>query len=443
MEYSQPILLIDDEPNLRDLYSRILSLDGFKVNTASTGNEGIELLKKTNYAVLITDVKLPDVNGIDLIKTAKEITPDIEVIAITAYGNINDGVQAMKNGAYDYITKGDIDEDKFILTIKKAYDKVNLKHELTLLKKRVEPKFSFDRIIGSSKSIREAIELGEKVAPTDAGVLLLGETGSGKELFAEAIHNSSLRKLQPFLELNCSAIPEDLQESELFGYVKGAFTGALQNKKGLFEEADKGTVFLDEVADMSLDTQTKLLRVLESGTFNKLGDTKNININVRLIAATNKDIEEEIKNNRFRLDLYYRINTFIIKLPSLNERKEDIQELVNHFIPLYNKKLNKNISGTSPEFIAQLKRHNWRGNVRELKNIIERAVILSNSDILNTESLPKDFDFSSDAVISLADAEKEHIRKTLSRTGEDKAEAAKLLGIGLTTLYRKIKEYGL
>ena len=449
MNNSDSILIIDDEPNLRHLYSKLLTLEGYDVENVSDGAEGLKFLDKKHFSLVITDIKLPDINGLMIIKNVKETYPDTEVIAITAYGNIQDGVTAIKSGAFDYITKGDIDEDEFILKVKKAVEKATLKDQIKRLREQVENKFGFSNIIGKSKPILDAITLAKKVAVTESTVLLLGETGTGKELFAQAIHNAGARKDKTLVAINCSAIPKDLQESELFGYVKGAFTGAVKDKKGLFEEANHSTIFLDEIGDMSPDTQAKLLRVLETRTISKVGDTKTKDIDVRIISATNKDLQSEIEKGNFRNDLYYRLNGFTIKLPSLNERTEDIKILTDEFIRSYSVKSKKNIPEVSSEFMNKLVNYRWRGNIRELKNIIERAIILSETDLLTPDYLPQEFfddkiknSSLNSGDLTLEQLEKEYILKTFKESNQNKTLTAKKLGIGTVTLYRKLKEYG-
>lgn len=438
------VLLIDDEASIRELLSRILTLEGFNVDTAENGEKGLKLLEKETYVVLITDVKLPDVNGVELVKKVKAKYRYIEIIVITAFGNIHDGVDAMKNGAFDYLVKGN-DDDKLPLVLKRAYESAMLQVKVSHLEERINSRFSFSSIIGKSKKISEAIEYAKKVAPTDTTVLLLGETGTGKELFAQAIHNANKRKSMPFIAINCSSIPKDLQESELFGYKKGAFTGAVSDKKGYFEEAGGGTVFLDEVGDMSTETQAKLLRVIENKTYTRVGDSKERTLDIRIIAATNQDLEKLIEDGRFRRDLFYRLNTFTIKLPSLRDRTDDLEIFIMHFVEYYSAKLKKEIRTVSPKFTGELKKYSFRGNIRELKNIIERAVILANNYELTADLLPGEV-LSSPAAISsmsLNEIEKEHILKTLAVNEGNKTQTAKALGIGTVTLYRKLKEYGL
>ena len=343
MTEKRSVIIIDDESNIRNLLSRILSLEGFEVNTFATAKEGLNSVEKESYDVALIDVKLPDIDGIELTRLIREKSPDTEIIVMTAYATIKDGVEAIRRGAMDYIEKGR-DEEEIILKVKQAAEKAGLKHKIKQLQSRIDKNLSFSSITGKSKQFSDCIELAKKVAATNTTVLLLGETGTGKELFAQAIHETSVRKDKPFIAVNCSAVPKDLQESEFFGYVKGAFTGAINDKKGLFEAAHKGTIFLDEIGDMSPETQSKLLRVLETNTFTKVGDTKITNIDVRVISATNKDLKSQIEKDLFKNDLYYRLNTFTIHLPALRDRKDDLDLLISNFINIYNEKLNKNIS---------------------------------------------------------------------------------------------------
>jgi len=360
-------------------------------------------------------------------------------------------VQAIKNGAFDYIVKGD-DNNKIIPLINRAIEKSSLTLRVVELEDKLAKKYSFDTVIGTSKTISDAIELAKKVSVTDTTVLLTGETGTGKEVFANAIHQNSPRKTRNFIALNCSAFSHDLLESELFGHVAGAFTGAIKDKKGLFEEAHKGTIFLDEIGEMPLDLQAKLLRVLENGEYLKVGESKVAHADVRIIAATNRDLLKEIEAGRFRQDLYYRLSIFSIKLPSLRERVTDIEELAKKFLAAFALKTNKKISALSPGFLQLLKLHNWPGNIRELKNVLERSVILETGTTLSEETLPLEIrQLQTEPIetgapkmlsaFSLAAAEKIHIQKVINHTGGNKTETARLLNIALTTLYRKLDEY--
>jgi two-component system NtrC family response regulator len=436
------ILIIDDEKKLNDLLSRIIGLEGFRVIQAYNGKDGIKLLEQQDVLVVLSDVKLPDANGVDLVKTIKAKKPYVEVINLTAYGTINDGVQAIKNGAFNYIVKGD-DNDKIIPLLNQAVEKAQLQQNAFNADKKASGKFSFSQIIGQAKPIVEAVELARRVAATDTTVLLLGETGTGKEVFASAIHYESQRRQMPFVAINCSSFTGELLESELFGYKAGAFTGAAKDKKGLFEEAHHGSIFLDEIGEMSLELQAKLLRVLESKTFIKLGDTQTTKVNIRIMAATNRDLQKEAEEGKFRLDLFYRLSVFTIALPSLNERKEDIELLAKYYLKFFADKAARSVK-MSDEFLNLLKRHQWKGNIRELKNVIERSVILAD-DSLSPDTLPSQFNIQSvdSNPLDLQSIEKQHISKVLAYTKGNKTETARLLGIGLTTLYRKIDEYGL
>ncbi|MES2656398.1 MAG: sigma-54 dependent transcriptional regulator [Bacteroidota bacterium] len=445
------VLIIDDEEKLRTLLTRIISLEGFEVLQAEDYKTAQKKLAQTAVDVVLCDVKLPDASGIDIVKNIKEVYPFIEAILLTAYGNIPDGVQAIKNGAFDYITKGD-DNNKIIPLLYKAMEKVALAKRVYHLEKQLGTKQSFDTIIGQSKPIQQAIYLAKKVSTTEATVLLTGETGTGKEVFAQAIHQESNRNNKNFVAINCSAFSKELLESELFGHKAGAFTGALKDKKGLFEEAHQGTLFLDEVGEMPLELQAKLLRVLENGEFIKVGDSKTSKVNVRLIAATNRDLQQEITANQFRQDLFYRLSTFTIPLPALRERAADIQALALHFCEVFSAKTNQVVKVLSNAYIAALIQHNWPGNIRELKNVIERSVILSDNNELKLESLPfeilnqldvncNDINAKALSAFSLASAEKIHIQKILNYTNNNKTKTAELLGIALTTLYRKLEEF--
>jgi two-component system NtrC family response regulator len=436
------ILIIDDEKKLNDLLSRIIGLEGFRVLQAYTGKDGQKLLEQEDVLVVLSDVKLPDVNGIDLVKTIKAKKPYVEVINLTAYGTINDGVKSIQNGAFNYIVKGD-DNDKIIPLLNQAVEKAQLQRIAFDADKKISAKASFAQIIGKSQAIMDAVNLARKVAASDTTVLLLGETGTGKEVFASAIHNESQRRQMPFVAINCSSFTGELLESELFGYKAGAFTGAVKDKKGLFEEAHHGSIFLDEIGEMSLELQAKLLRVLESKTFIKLGDTQTTKVNIRIMAATNRNLQKDAEEGRFRLDLFYRLSVFTINLPSLNERKDDIELLAKYYLKFFADKAGK-VVNMPHEFLNLLERHQWKGNIRELKNVMERAVILAD-DTLTRDTLPQQFNNQNadSNAFDLQSIEKQHISKVLNYTKGNKTEAARLLGIGLTTLYRKIDEYGL
>lgn len=437
------VLIIDDEVNLRGLLARIIQLEGYSVTEADNAKNAWKLLEHETFQVVITDVKLPDVNGVDLTAKIKSSFPSVEIIVITAYGTIEDGVKAIKNGAFDYLTKGD-HQTKIIPLVSKATEKALLQQKVSDLEKRLSKKFGFDQIIGTSRTLLQAVDMARKVSTTDTTVLILGETGVGKEVFSEAIHYESHRKSKPLVALNCSAFARDLLESELFGHTEGAFTGATKGKKGLLEEANDGTLFLDEIGEMNIDLQAKILRVLETGEFYKVGESKPRKVNIRLIAATNRNLEQEIKNGKFREDLFYRLSVFSINIPPLRERQEDIEPLANYFVQSFSAKTNKQVKKMDESFIKSLKSHSWKGNIRELKNVIERCVILSEGDKLTSELLPFDFNLNSDpGNFDLATVEKNHIQKVLRHTQGNKTETARLLNIGLTTLYRKIQDYNI
>ncbi|MBK7557595.1 MAG: sigma-54-dependent Fis family transcriptional regulator [Chitinophagaceae bacterium] len=443
------ILIIDDEIKLRSLLCRIIKLEGFMVTEAGTLKAAVKLLEKESFDVVLCDVKLPDGNGVNFVKEIKPKYPTLEIILLTAYGNIADGVQAMKNGAFDYITKGD-DNDKVIPLLNRAMEKVQLQKRVQQLEQQVGKQYGLESILGESAALNEAVAMAKKVALTDTNVLLLGETGTGKEVFAQAIHRYSNRKAGNFVALNCSTFSKDILESELFGHRQGAFTGAVNDQKGLIEEANGGTLFLDEIGEMPLELQAKLLRILETGEFIRLGDTKPVRSDFRLIAATNRDLQKESDEHRFRADLFYRLNVFQIKLPALRERVSDIEILARHFVQQYSAKINKPALTMDAGYVEILEQYKWPGNVRELKNIIERTVILSDGETLTASLLPFDMQQSVSSssgeamsAFSMASMEKLQIIKVLNYTKGNKAEAARLLEIGVTTLYRKLEEYNI
>ena len=443
------ILIIDDEPIIRKLLARMMELEGYEVFQAADRASGLKLLTAKTPQLVLCDVFLPDGNGGEMVKEIKELQPETEVILLTAHGNIPDGVQAIKNGAFDYITKGD-DNNKIIPIISRAMEKIN--------SRPVQPSGStvvpvresaFDTVLGHSRGLQQVIQLARKVAVTDVPVLLTGETGTGKEVFAQAIHNGSARAKQPFVAINCSAFSKELLESEIFGHKAGAFTGALKDKKGLFEEANHGTIFLDEIGEMAYGLQAKLLRVLETGEYIKVGDTKPTKIDVRIVSATNRNLKEEIANSNFREDLYFRLSVFHLHLPPLRERREDIPELAAAFLKFFAAKMGKQVKGFAADCQAWMQSYAWPGNVRELRNVIERALIICD-DYITLDDMPLDFrssTLSGSAAdgddFELAEAEHRHIQRVLQYTKGNKAEAARLLKIGLTTLYRKIEEYGI
>lgn len=441
--YQGKVLIIDDEAPIRELITQLLALENYEVFSSGTVGDGLKILSNEDIQVLILDIKLPDGNGLEILPEIRNKYPLTEIIMLTAFGKIADGVSAIKNGAFDYITKGD-DDEKIIPLVKKAIEKNQLAQRINNLEGKISNRYGIHNIIGESSKIKDAVNLAVKVSQSDSPVLLYGPTGTGKEIFAEAIHFEGKRKGNPFVVVNCCAIQKDLLESELFGYKAGAFTGAIKNKKGLFEEAHEGTLFLDEIGDMDIALQAKLLRAIETNSFIKAGDTKNTKVDVRIITATNKDLQKAVENGEFRSDLYYRISVFNINLPALKDRKEDIPLLVNYFINHYAEKQKKYKLKVEDSFYEAVKNYNFPGNIRELRNIIERVVLLAEDGLINASLLPSEFfltNIENVSDFSMDDLEKKHIIKVLRMTKNNKPEAAKILNIGLTTLYRKIEQY--
>lgn len=441
------ILIIDDEPTIRMLLSRILELEGYEVLKAKDRATALYTLKKQAVQVVLCDVFLPDGNGVDMVEELQQLVPAAKIILLTAHGNIPDGVQAIKNGAFDYIVKGD-DNRKIIPIVNRAMDAIASELKQQGKKKEVRTNsFTFDNIVGKSPALSDVIRQARKVAATDVTVLINGETGTGKEVFAQAIHNASHRSSEAFLALNCSAFSRELLESELFGYKAGAFTGAVKDKRGLLEEANHGTVFLDEIGEMALELQSKLLRVLETGEFVKVGDTKTTHVDVRILSATNRNLKEEIASGRFREDLYFRLSVFRIMLPPLRQRRDDILLLAQHFIGLYARQIGRTAPSLSTEAKNIFLAYQWPGNVREMMNAIEHALIVCEDEItrhdLPIDMLTGDTSTAADDSFDLKSVERNHIIKVLHHTHGNKTETARLLKIGLTTLYRKIEEYGI
>ena len=441
------ILIIDDEPAIRMLLARILELEGYEVLKAKDRATAIYTLKNNEVQVVLCDVFLPDGNGVDMVQELQRLAPVAKIILLTAHGNIPDGVQAIKNGAFDYIVKGD-DNRKIIPIVSRAMDAVAAEQKKQAKKSNIPSvSFSFDNIIGRSPMLADVISQARKVAATDVSVLINGETGTGKEVFARAIHGASHRSDGAFLALNCSAFSRELLESELFGYKAGAFTGAIKDKKGLLEEANHGTVFLDEIGEMALELQSKLLRVLETGEFVKVGDTKTTRVDVRILSATNRNLKEEIANGRFREDLYFRLSVFRILLPPLRQRRDDILLLAQHFIGLYARQIGRTAPSLSSEAKNIFLAYQWPGNVREMINAIEHGLIVCDSEItpgdLPIDMLTRETSSESNDSLDLKSVERNHIVKVLKFTNGNKTETARLLKIGLTTLYRKIEEFGI
>ena len=441
------ILLIDDEPTIRMLLSRILELEGYEVLKAKDRATALYILNKQEVQVVLCDVFLPDGNGVDMVQELQPLAPNAKIILLTAHGNIPDGVQAIKNGAFDYIVKGD-DNRKIIPIVSRAMDAIAAEQKQQSKKKDVRVNtVTFGNIVGPTPALAHVISQANKVAATDVAVLINGETGTGKELFAQAIHNASHRSAGAFLALNCSAFSRELLESELFGYKEGAFTGAVKDKRGLLEEANHGTVFLDEIGEMALELQSKLLRVLETGEFVKVGDTKTTRVDVRIISATNRNLKEEIVNGRFREDLYFRLSVFRILLPPLRLRRDDILLLAGYFMDRYAKQIGRPVPKLSAEAENIFLAYSWPGNVREMMNAIEHALIVCEEEITRSD-LPIDMLSGEtpavcDDSLDLKSVERNHIIKVLHHTHGNKTETARLLKIGLTTLYRKIEEYGI
>lgn len=457
MSYEK-ILVADDEQSMREFLQIMLSKEGYKITLASNGEEVLRLIERDIFDLVLLDIRMPRIDGIAALKKIKAVSPETIVIMITAYASTDTAIRAMKEGAYDYITKPfKIEEIKII--IKNALEKRSLQNENKLLKKVARERFHFDNIIGQSPKMIAIYELLEKVSPTKTNILITGESGTGKELVAKAIHFNSPRRDKPFVTLNCGAIPETLIESELFGHMKGAFTDAIATKKGLFEIADGGTIFLDEISELPLLMQVKLLRVLQDKEFKRVGGTEDIKVDVRIISATNKDLEEEVHEKRFREDLFYRLNVIQIKLPPLRERKEDIPLLAEHFLKRYAQELNKNILRISPDALRILLNYDYPGNVRELQNIIERAVALETSDELTTKNLnsyiedqlpikkiPIDLEIPNEGIDLekfVSDIEKTLILKALDKTKGIKKKAAELLHINFRSMRYRLEKYGL
>ena len=452
------ILVADDEQSMREFLDIMLKKEEYKVSLASNGEEVVKLIDNDLFDLVLLDIRMPKLDGISALKKIKAIAPETIVIMITAYASADTAIKAMKEGAYDYITKPfKIEEIKLI--IKNALEKKNLQKENIFLKQVVRDRYHFGNIIGQSPKMVVLYDLLEKVSPTKTNILITGESGTGKELVAKAIHYNSPRKEKPFVTLNCGAIPESLIESELFGHMKGAFTDAIATKKGLFEVADEGTIFLDEISELPLLMQVKLLRVLQDKEFKRVGGTEDIRVDVRIISATNKDLEEGVKEKRFREDLFYRLNVIQIKLPPLRDRKEDVQILANHFLKKYSEELNKNIAKFSPEALPILLNYEYPGNVRELQNIIERAVALESNQELTAHNLssylneqpllrkgPIDIEIPNEGIDlekMVEDLERTLLLKALDKTKGIKKKAAELLHINFRSMRYRLEKYGL
>lgn len=450
------ILIVDDEPSMREFLEIMLTREGYKVATASDGRDALNMLNKQMYDLIISDIQMPGMGGLELLKNIKDVSPDTEVIMITAYASTETAVEAMKDGAYDYITKP-FKVDEIRLIIKKALEKKRLEVENLLLKREFRERYSFGNILGNSPEMLRVYDLIEKIGPTKTNVLIEGESGTGKELVAKAIHHQSPRRDKPFVAITCSAIPDGLMESELFGHMKGSFTGAIANKAGLFEMADGGTVFLDEIGELPLPIQVKLLRVVQERSFRRVGGTEDVAVDVRIVSATNRTLEEEVRKGNFREDLYYRLNVLQIKVPPLRERLSDIPVLAGHFLEKYAKEHGKDVVGITAEAMRLLGDYSYPGNVRELENIIERGVALEQGRQLAAESLPKFISEVSKLDAHLTDIpsggldlekavgeyEKALLLKALDRAGGVKKRAAKLLKISFRSMRYRLEKFGL
>jgi two-component system response regulator HydG len=441
------LLIADDDPGLRESLERTLTREGYRVVLASDGRAALERVQAGGVDLIVTDLKMPGLTGLELLRAAKAMMPDVDVILLTAFGTVEEAVKAMKDGAYDFLTKP-FRREQLIKLIDKALERRDLIEQNRALKKQLEDIRAKGQMIGDSPSWRRMMTLVEQVADSSATVLIQGESGSGKELVARTIHERSARRNGPFVAVNCAALPETLLESELFGYEKGAFTGAAGRKEGRFELAHAGTLFLDEVADLSLVTQPKILRVLQEGEFERLGGTRLLQVDVRIVAATNQDLSEMVKDKRFREDLYYRLNVITIRVPPLRERHEDIRLLAQYYLRIYGAKNGRKLEGFSNEAIERLESYAWPGNVRELENLVERTVILARKDRIDAEDLPEEVMGVKrpprDAILELigtplADIEQRLLDETLRITGGNKTQAAKLLGIDVRTVARKLE----
>jgi DNA-binding NtrC family response regulator len=447
----QSILIVDDDEATLETMSDVLSDQGYEIVSTSNGKKALGIIQEKPFDVVLTDLIMPDVDGMEILKAAKKTDPQPQVIMITAYGSVDRAVEAMRAGAFNFIEKPIGNVNVLRETIRKAVENQAIRRQNINLKRQLDEKFGFANIIGNSKPMHKIFQQLNLVAPTKANVLICGETGTGKELIAHAIHNNSPRKDKPFIPINCAAISGDLLQSELFGHEKGSYTGAIRQRQGAFELADGGTLFLDEVSEMSSEIQAKFLRVVESQQFMRLGGTVPIKVDIRLISATNKDLAQEVENRNFREDLYYRLKVVTINIPPLRERKSDIPLLINSFLRKFNRENGKNVKHISREAMDQLMNYDWPGNVRELKNEIESLVVMSTSDEIELSDLSPNIravegSLSSDIIqtgMSMEEIEREAIRKALEETNGNKTKAAEILKISLRTLHRKINKYGL
>jgi two-component system response regulator HydG len=448
------ILVVDDEPSQRKMLKANLSLDGCRVFEAEDGSDAIARVHDEFFDLILMDNRMSKMDGIDALKEIKKISPGIPVIIITAYGSVETAVEALRAGAHDYLTKP-LDMDELLIKIRQTLEFWRLKEDNILQRRRLENLFDTSKIIGKSPAMKQVLEVVAQVAPSEASVLISGESGTGKELIANALHQGSPRVEKRFIKINCAALPETLLESELFGHEKGAFTGAVNRRPGRFELADEGTIFLDEIGEMSLATQAKLLRVLQEREFEPIGSTRTVKVDIRIIAASNKILRDEVNKGDFREDLFYRLNVVPIELPPLRERKQDITLLIEHFMKIYNDKNSRNVQGFHPRALDALMRYSWPGNIRELENVVERSVILTREDYVPFSELPDSIQAASGDTLTIQvrngirpgmtikEMERELITITLEANDSNRTRTAKVLGITRRTLQHKLKEYEL
>ncbi len=444
-----PVLLVDDDAANLASMQKVLEREGFTVRTASEGRQALDALRAESIALVVTDFQMPGMTGLDLLKTVRQVSPNTEVVLITAHGTIELAVDAMKAGAYDFIVKPFKRHD-LLAPVRRALEKQLLLAENRRLKAELDRSQTGRRIIGQSEPMRELLDLVDQVAPSAATVLITGESGTGKELIARAVHDGSPRRAKPFVAINCAAIPDTILESELFGTEKGAFTGATERREGRFERAHTGTLFLDEIGEMAPHVQVKLLRVLQEGEIERLGGTRTIKVDCRIVAATNRDLQAEVAAGRFREDLFYRLNVIALRLPPLRERPDDVPLLAHHFLQTYARKNNKTIVGIDPDALEMLQAYSWPGNVRELENVLERAVVLARQDRVRADDLPQKVRTRGGPVRTITvsigtpldEVEQRLVNETLRLTKGDKRLAAQLLGIATRTIYRKLEAWG-
>jgi two-component system, NtrC family, response regulator HydG len=448
------ILVVDDEPSQRKMLKANLSLDGYQVLEADDGGSAIARVTEEFFDLILMDNRMSHVDGIEALKQIKKISPGIPVIIITAYASVETAVEALHSGAHDYLTKP-LDIDELRIKVQQTLEFWRLKEENILQKRRIENLFDATSIVGRSQRMKEVLERVAQVAPSEATVLILGESGTGKELIANALHQGSGRADRRFIKVNCAALPETLLESELFGHEKGAFTGAIARRPGRFELADSGTIFLDEIGEMTLATQSKLLRVVQEREFEPVGSTRSVKVDIRIVTATNRNLDEEVRKGAFREDLFYRLNVVPIELPALRGRKEDIPLLIEHFLKIYNEKNGRSLQGFHPRALDAMMRYAWPGNIRELENVVERSVILSRDDFVSFSELPESIREATgedDARhvreglrpgMSIKEMERELIVKTLEDNDGNRTRTARVLGITRRTLQHKLKEYGI